>query len=81
MARLACWSCGARVYATSPLDSLFGDERRCPRCGALMNHDRRGDERRVRVRRRNPADDPGPPADTGERRTGDRRVGSRRRSP
>ncbi|MCU0478481.1 MAG: hypothetical protein MUE92_07050 [Chloroflexi bacterium] len=66
MPRLACWSCGRQVYATSPLESLFVDERRCPR----------GD----RTRQGNPAHDPGPPAAGGERRTADRRRGPRRRA-
>jgi hypothetical protein len=79
MPRLACWSCGRQIYATSPLASLFIDERRCPRCGAQMNLERREVERRERNRRQNPADDPGPPAGTGERRVGDRRRGARRR--
>jgi hypothetical protein len=79
MPRLACWTCGSLIYATSPLQSLFHDERRCPRCGAPMNPDRRQAERRVRARRRNPAGDPGPPAATGERRAGERRAGHRRR--
>jgi len=30
MPRLACWSCGLNIYATSPLESLFAEERRCP---------------------------------------------------
>jgi hypothetical protein len=79
MPRLACWSCGRQIYATSPLASLFIDERRCPRCGAQMNLERREVERRERNRRQNPPDDPGPPAGTGERRVGDRRRGARRR--
>ena len=73
MPRLACWSCGRQIYATSPLASLFVDERRCPRCGAPMNLDRRGFERREQVRRQNPPADPGPPPELGERRRGDRR--------
>jgi hypothetical protein len=28
MPRLACWSCGRQVHATSPLAALFVDERR-----------------------------------------------------
>ena len=42
MPRLACWNCGRQVHATSPLASLFADERRCPRCGVQMNLERRG---------------------------------------
>jgi DNA-directed RNA polymerase subunit RPC12/RpoP len=78
MPRLACWSCGRQVYATSPISSLFGDERRCPRCGAPMNLERREGVRRDRIRRQNPPDDPGPPAETGERRVEERRRGPRR---
>lgn len=80
MPRLACWICGRQIYATSPLDSLFVEERRCPRCGAQMNLERRGVERRERVRRQNPPGDPGPPSESGERRTTDRRNGPRRNS-
>jgi hypothetical protein len=79
MPRLACWSCGRQVYATSPLESLFAEERRCPRCGVPMNLERREVERRRRNRRRNPRGDPGPPAGTGERRVEERRTGARRR--
>jgi ribosomal protein S27AE len=46
MPRLACWSCGLNIYATSPLESLFAEERRCPRCGVLMNPERRDAPRR-----------------------------------
>ncbi len=80
MPRLACWSCGRQVYATSPVESLFVDERRCPRCGARMNLDRRAEERREMVRRKNPPDNPGPPGGIGERRVAERRRGPRRRS-
>jgi len=81
MPRLACWSCGRQIYATSPLASLFVDERRCPRCGAPMNLDRRSVERREQVRRQNPSADPGPPTELGERRQAERRRGQRRRAP
>jgi hypothetical protein len=37
MSRPACWSYARQVHVTSPLASLFVDERRCPRCGVLMN--------------------------------------------
>ena len=80
MPRLACWSCGRQVHATSPLESLFIDERRCPRCGAQMNLERRVIERRQRVRRQNPAGDPGRPAGADERRQAERRLGPRRRA-
>jgi hypothetical protein len=78
MPRLACWSCGRNIYATSPLESLFADERRCPRCGTLMNLERRDAGRRERDRRRNPPDEPGPPPG-GERRVAERRSSDRRR--
>ena len=81
MPRLACWSCGRKLYATSALESLFPDERRCPRCGALLNLDRRDHDRREKIRRRNPVGDPGPPPETGERRVEERRKMIRRRSP
>jgi hypothetical protein len=77
MPRLACWSCGRQLYATSPLDSLFADERRCPRCGAFLNAERRDVERRIHHRRQNPMTDPGPP-DEDERRLGERRKTRRR---
>jgi hypothetical protein len=80
MPRLACWSCGRQIYATSPLESLFIDERRCPRCGAQMNLERRQGERRERVRRENPPGYPGPRAQAGERRHAERRLGPRRRT-
>jgi len=47
MARLACFRCGAGLFATAPLDRLFADERRCPRCGVPLHDDRRVSERRV----------------------------------
>jgi hypothetical protein len=78
MPRLACWSCGRNIYATSPLESLFAEERRCPRCGVPMNVERRDVERREQVRRQNPPADPGPPPD-GERRISERRSVQRRR--
>jgi hypothetical protein len=76
---LACWSCGRQIYTVSPLDSLFAEERRCPRCGAFLNPERRGEERRSRNRRQNPTESPGAP-DGVERRIAERRTG-RRRSP
>jgi len=78
MPRLACWSCGRQIYTVSPLESLFAEERRCPRCGAFLDKERREIERRERLRRQNPPDDPGPPDGTTERRLADRRVGRRR---
>ena len=79
MPKLACWSCGRQIYAVAPLESLYAEERRCPRCGAFLNSDRRENERRLTVRRENPIDDPGPPA-ADERRAAQRRT-ARRRKP
>ena len=78
MPRLACWSCGRQIYSTSPLESLFADERRCPRCGAYLKGERRDAERRIAIRRSNPPDDPGPPK-AKERRTDERRKTKRRK--
>jgi ribosomal protein S27AE len=78
MPRLACWSCGRQLYTVSPLESLFAEERRCPRCGANLDRERRETERRAYNRRQNPPDDPGPPAGEGERRQADRRQERRR---
>jgi hypothetical protein len=78
MPRLACRACGRQIYTVSPLESLFAEERRCPRCGALLDNERRDRERRQLSRRQNPPDDPGPPPGEGERRVSDRR-GRRRR--
>ena len=69
MPRLACWSCGRQIYTVSPLESLFAEERRCPRCGAFLDD---GAARRRAARDApppEPAGDPGPPAERrGERR-------------
>ena len=65
-----------RVVA--PVESLFAEERRCPRCGANLNNDRRELERREKLRRLNAADDPGPPPPEPERRVDERRKGKRR---
>jgi hypothetical protein len=78
MPRLACWSCGRQIYTVAPLESLFAEERRCPRCGAYMDTERRETERRERNRRQNPPDDPGPPEGQSDRRIADRRVKRRR---
>ena len=61
MPKLACWSCGREIYTVAPLESLFAEERRCPRCGAFLRTDRREVERRQHNRRVNPPHDPGPP--------------------
>jgi hypothetical protein len=76
--KLACRACGRQVYAAAAIGSLFAEERRCPRCGAVMDPERRAFDRRQVVRRRNPPDDPGPPAGVGERRVRERRVAQRR---
>jgi hypothetical protein len=79
--KLACRSCGRQIYTVAPLESLFAEERRCPRCGAYLDADRReGEERRQSIRRQNPADTPGPPDDPGERRVAQRRVRRRRQA-
>jgi hypothetical protein len=62
MPHLFCRTCGRRIYTVSPLSSMAADERRCPRCGTAMQEDRRGTERRMTIRRENPANDPGPPS-------------------
>lgn len=64
----------------APIEALFAEERRCPRCGAFLEVERRLVDRRTVVRRQNPADNPGPPAGSGERRVAERRV-VRRRAP
>jgi hypothetical protein len=78
MPRLACWSCGRQIYTVAPLESLFAEERRCPRCGSFLNPERRENDRRFQIRRQNPAADPGPP-DGNERRIAERRQQSRRK--
>jgi ribosomal protein S27AE len=77
MPRLACWSCGRQIYTVAPLESLFAEERRCPRCGAFLSNERREVERRSQVRRENPTDVPGPP-DGEDRRLEERRARRRR---
>ncbi len=77
MPRLACWQCGRQIYTVAPLESLFAEERRCPRCGAFLNLERREVERRGMIRRENPPEDPGPP-DAEDRRTEERRKAKRR---
>ena len=77
MPRLACFTCGRQIYTVAPLNSLFTEERRCPRCGAQMQLERRERERRETIRRSNPVNESRPP--DAERRTTDRRVSRRRR--
>ncbi len=61
MPKLSCRSCGRQIYTVAPLEALFAEERRCPRCGAFLHDDRRAAERRLIHRRLNPPNDPGPP--------------------
>jgi hypothetical protein len=76
--KLACRSCGRQIYTTAALDALFAEERRCPRCGAFLDRERREIDRRTTVRRQNPPLDPGPPVDEAERREMERRTHRRR---
>ncbi len=78
MPRIVCRTCGREVYATAPIEQLFADERRCPRCGAPLQNDRRDVERRRVSRRVNPAEEPGAPEPPGELRVDERRKGRRR---
>ena len=78
MPTIVCRTCGRVVYTTVPLSALFAEERRCPRCGAFLEVDRREGNRRLQNRRQNPPDDPGPPNGV-ERRVADRRQGRRRK--
>jgi hypothetical protein len=78
--KLACRACGRQIYTVANIDALFAEERRCPRCGAFLEYERRAVDRRTTVRRVNPPDVPGPPAGKGERRVAERRT-VRRRAP
>lgn len=79
MPRLVCRSCGRQIYTTAPLEALYGEERRCPRCGAGLNGERREVDRREMIRRQNTFHEPGPP--NGERRLlDDRRLVRRRKA-
>ena len=65
MPRLSCWSCGRQIYTVAPLEALFAEERRCPRCGAFL----RGGAARDRapdatIGARTRPHDPGPPRPT-----------------
>ena len=71
MPNLSCRVCGRALYTVAPLESLFAEERRCPRCGAQLFDERRETERRSAIRRENPPDDPGPPP--GDARPSERR--------
>jgi ribosomal protein S27AE len=76
--KLACHVCGRQLYTVAPLEALFAEDRRCPRCGAALANERRLAGRRQRDRRVTPPDDPGPPTGAGERRLVERRRASRR---
>jgi hypothetical protein len=71
--KLACRACGRQVYTAVAIETLFTEERRCPRCGAFMERERREVDRRGYVRRANPRQDP-----SGERRQANRRSVRRR---
>ena len=79
MSNLACRTCGRLVYSTVPLDHLFAEERRCPRCGAMLQDERRAENRRRRDRR---SDSPAMPFEVGgaDRRVTDRRQHFRRQT-
>jgi hypothetical protein len=76
--KLACRACGRQIYTVAALDSLFAEERRCPRCGAFLETERRETDRRQSIRRQNPPDAPGPPDGEPERRVTERRTTRRR---
>ena len=87
MPRIICHTCGREVYATAPIEQLFADERRCPRCGAPLQNDRRVTDRRQMNRREIPSaesgppessEESGPPESSEERRVKDRREDRRR---
>ncbi|MGH2467016.1 MAG: hypothetical protein ACRDGL_04725 [Candidatus Limnocylindrales bacterium] len=79
MPSLVCRTCGRKIFTTAPIASLFEEERRCPRCGAFLDPERRAGPRRLAHRRQDPAHDPGPPPDVPERRAAERRSAERRR--
>jgi len=76
--KLACRACGRQIYTVATIDALFAEERRCPRCGAFLEYERRETERRHSIRRVNPPDVPGPPGSGVERRVAERRTVRRR---
>jgi DNA-directed RNA polymerase subunit RPC12/RpoP len=78
MPRLACWSCGRQVFTVDPIEALFSEERRCPRCGAYLREERRAANRRTTARRTNPVDDLASLPDGEKRREPDRRRAHRR---
>jgi hypothetical protein len=78
MPTLACRICGRVVYTAASFDSLFAEERRCPRCGGMLFGERRLANRRKGERRLDPPDVPGPPGSV-ERRSSEQRTKQRRR--
>jgi DNA-directed RNA polymerase subunit RPC12/RpoP len=78
MAKLACHTCGRQVYRAATVETLIAEERRCPRCGAHLEADRRLADRHHHDRRVGRPTVPGPPAGVAERRVAQRRTGSRR---
>ena len=70
MPKLACWSCGRQIYAVAPIDSLFAEERRCPRCGAFMDRERREGSRDEHRAAGGAAEDPLAKDEITERRDG-----------
>lgn len=78
MPRIICRTCGREVYATAPIEQLFADERRCPRCGAPLQNDRRATDRRQANRREIQPMHRVRPKSTEERRVKDRREDRRR---
>jgi len=79
MPTLVCRACGRVVYTTAPLDALFTEERRCPRCGAFLDTERREGSRRQSNRRTSGGSAKVPPPGGLERRAAERRSGKRRR--
>lgn len=78
MPTLACRICGRVVYTAASLESLFAEERRCPRCGGMLFAERRAENRRKTERRKDEPDPPSAP-DSDERRTSQQRMHNRRR--
>ena len=79
MPRIVCHSCGREIYTTAPIDQLFADERRCPRCGAFLQEDHRKTDRRAANRRADAPESPGPPEPV-EHRVAERRKAGRRKA-
>jgi hypothetical protein len=78
MPTLACRICGRVVYTSAPLESLFAEERRCPRCGGMLFAERRSENRRTDEQRQGSGEAPGPTDDFGDP-TSERRTLKRRR--